>query len=107
MIDLLPMEIARQYTLELVSALLAIPLLLSTSLAARRLLVSRYRIPLGARFKIACAAISAHLPLFIYQWTVEAQFATHSATPKDVAVENATASQRAEAFLRTLNLWTK
>ena len=86
-----PMEIARQYTLELVGALIAIPTLLSTGLALRKWLVHRYRAPLGIRFKIACAALSAYLPLFIYQWTVEAQFAVQSKTPKDVAVENATA----------------
>jgi small-conductance mechanosensitive channel len=85
------MDIARQYTLELVCALLAIPVFLSTGLAVRRLLVNRYRVPLGIRFKIACAALSAHLPLFVYQWTVESQFAAHAKAPTDVAVDGATA----------------
>jgi small-conductance mechanosensitive channel len=88
---LAPMDIARQYTLELVCALLAIPILLSTGLAVRRLLVNRYRVPLGIRYKIACAALSVHLPLFIYQWAVESQFAAAAKTPADVAVDGAAA----------------
>jgi len=85
------MEIARQYTLELVCALLSIPVLHSTGLALRWSLVNRYRVPLGIRYKIACAALSAHLPLFVYQWTVESQFAARAKAPTDVSVDNATA----------------
>jgi small-conductance mechanosensitive channel len=85
------MDAARQYTLELLCALAAIPVLLSAGLGLRRLLVNRYRAPLGVRYTIACAALSAYLPLFVYQWTVEAQFAARSKAPADVAVENATA----------------
>jgi small-conductance mechanosensitive channel len=100
------MEIARQYTLELVCALLSIPVLLSTGLALRRLLVNRYHVPLGIRYKIACAALSAHLPLYIYQWTVELQFAARAKTPSDVAMDNATAPVHPflfpEALLRGL-----
>jgi hypothetical protein len=85
------MEIDRKYTLELVCALLSIPVFLSTGLALRRLLVNRFRVPLGIRYKIACAALSTHLPLFVYQWVAQSQYAASTKTPTDVAVENATA----------------
>jgi small-conductance mechanosensitive channel len=85
------MDIDRKYTLELVCALLSIPVFLSTGLALRRLLVNRFHVPLGIRYKIACAALSAHLPLSVYQWVAESQYAASTKTPTDVTVENATA----------------
>jgi small-conductance mechanosensitive channel len=85
------MEISRQYTLELLCALLSIPFMLSTGLAVRKLLVNRYRVPLGIRYKIACAALSTHLPLFVYQWAVETQSAALAKAPTDVAVDGAAA----------------
>ncbi len=85
------MDFSSQYTLELLCALLALPILLSTGLGVRRFLVNRYRIPLGIRFKIACAALSAHLPLSVYQWVVEAQAAARAKAPTDVAVDGAAA----------------
>lgn len=85
------MDVARQYTLELACAVLSIPVLLSAGLALRGLLANRYRVPLGIRYKIACAALCGYLPLYIYQLTVEAQFAANSKAPTDVAVENAAA----------------
>lgn len=86
-----PMELSRQYTLELLCALVAIPMLLSTGLGVRRVLVNRYRIPLGIRFKIACAALSTYLPLFVYQCVVENQVAARTKAPTDVAVDGAAA----------------
>ncbi len=96
------MEIARQYTLELVCALVSIPVLHSAGLAVRRVLVNRYRVPLGIRYKIACAAFSAYLPLYVYQWTVQDQFAAHAKTPTDVAMDNATAQVRPFLFPESL-----
>ena len=97
-----PMEIARQYTLELVSALVSIPVLLSAGLGLRRVLVNRYRVPLGIRYKIAWAALSAHLPLYIYQGTVQDQFAALAKTPTDVAMDNATTPIRPFLFPEAL-----
>lgn len=82
------MDTARQYLLELGSALVAIPIIWSVTLAVRRGLVHRFHLPLGARYKVACGALSAYLPLQIYQWIVAAQAAAHAKTPSDITINN-------------------
>ena len=85
------MEISRLYTLELISALLFVPLLLLITLALGRWMVRHFRAPLGVRYRIACAALCSWLPLAIYQSIVNAQFAAHSKAPTDVLVDGAAA----------------
>jgi small-conductance mechanosensitive channel len=92
------MEISRQYTLELLVALLAVPLLLGTALAVGRWLVKRADVPLGVRFKIAASALCAYLPLSAYQWIVTMQFATLSKGPTDVLVDGAAAPAKPFLF---------
>ena len=83
------MEISRLYTIELLSALIAAPLLLLITLSVGRWLVRHFRVPLGIRFRIACAALCSWLPLAIYQAVVQSQFAAHSKAPTDVLVDGA------------------
>ncbi len=92
------MDLSRQYTLELVTALASIPLLLLIALAVGRMLVRRFHAPLGARYKITCSALFTYLPLLAYQMTVEAQFAAHSKAPTDVLVDGAASTPKPFLF---------
>jgi small-conductance mechanosensitive channel len=85
------MDLSRQYTLELIGALVAIPVLLSIGLAVRRWLVVRLRVPLGLRSKMAIGAFSAFVPIQIYQWIVQAQVVAKTKGPSDIAVDGAAA----------------
>ena len=80
---------APRYTLELICALAAVPVLWTVAVALRRFLVRRYKLPLGMRYRLAAGALSLHLPLSIYHWVVEGQEAVFSKASKDVAVDGA------------------
>lgn len=83
------MEASRLYMIELVSALLVAPVLLLIALSIGRFLVRRFRVPLGIRYRIACAALCSWLPLEIYQRLVEGQFKAHTKATTDVLVDGA------------------
>jgi small-conductance mechanosensitive channel len=91
------MDISRLYTLELISALVSVPLLLLITLSLGRWFVRHFRAPLGVRYRIACSALCSWLPLAIYQFVVSAQLAAHSKAPTDVRVDGAAAAP--EPFL--------
>lgn len=83
------MKLSQQYTLELILALAAIPVLLLIALAVGRWLTRRIRVPLGVRYRIAVAAFFTWMPLAIYQYRVQSQFTANSKASSDVLVENA------------------
>jgi small-conductance mechanosensitive channel len=85
------MEISQLYTAELLASLITAPLLILIFLAIGRWFVRHLRIPLGARYRVACSALCVWLPLRVYQSVVEEQFAAHSKRPTDVLVDGAAA----------------
>jgi GT2 family glycosyltransferase len=80
------MKLSQQYTLELILALAAIPVLLLIALAVGRWLTRRIRVPLGVRYRIAVAAFFTWMPLAIYQYRVQSQFTANSKASSDVLV---------------------
>lgn len=79
-----------QYTLELISSLVAVPVLLVSFLALGRVLLRRMRVPLGLRYKLAVAAFSVYVPLKVYQVLVAGQVAASTKVGAiDVKVDGA------------------
>jgi small-conductance mechanosensitive channel len=62
-------------TLEFVGALVAVPLLMGVVLGLGRWVRRRFGIPLNLRFKVSAVALSAYVPLRIYQWLMQARMA--------------------------------
>ena len=92
------MDLSRQYTLELLSALCAVPVLLGIALALGRWMVKRGNVPLGIRFRIAATAFCSYVPLSVYQWVAEAQFVAQTKGPSDVLVDGAAAPPKPFLF---------
>ena len=77
-------------TLELMGALVAVPLLTALVLWMGRWVRRRFGIPLNLRFKVCALALSAYLPLRIYQWLMEGRMAVAAkAVGGEVRVEGA------------------
>lgn len=72
--DFCPMNLSN-YTLELISALVAVPVLLLATFSIGGILRRRAKVPLGLRYKLTAIAFSTYLPLRLYQMLVEAQVA--------------------------------
>ncbi|MEI6714309.1 MAG: mechanosensitive ion channel domain-containing protein [Verrucomicrobiota bacterium] len=64
-----------RYTLELISALVAVPVLIGVVLGVGRLLRRKFRLPFGLRYKVSASAFAAYLPLRVYQFLVGMQVA--------------------------------
>ena len=98
---------SKNYTLELISAVAAVPVLIGLALAIGRFLKRKWNIPLGMRYKLAAVAFASYLPLRIYMFIVEAQVAlANKGSVADVKVDGAVAPQLPvlvpDAFLRLL-----
>ncbi len=81
------------YTLELLSALAAVPILIFLALWLGRVLSRRTGVALRLRFKICAMALAAYVPLQFYQWFMGVRLAalmTHSGAG-EVRVEGAPA----------------